>query len=60
MQTASLACPQAMRSVTHPDGRGGVREVKAGDVGWGKAQSHIGENVGDADTHVIIVELKAR
>lgn len=48
------------RKLTHPDGRGGVREVKAGDVAWGKAQSHIGENVGDTDTHVIIVELKAR
>ena len=48
------------RRLTHPDRRGGVREAKAGDVAWGKAQSHIGENVGDADTHVIIVELKAR
>lgn len=32
--------------------------VKAGDVVWGKAQSHIGENVGHSDTHVVIVELK--
>ena len=48
------------RKLTHADGRGGVRDVKAGDVAWGKAQSHIGENVGDTDTHVIIVELKAR
>ena len=47
------------RKLTLSDGRGGVREVRAGEVVWGKAQSHIGENVGDADTHVIIVELKA-
>lgn len=47
------------RKLTLSDGRGGVREVRAGEVVWGKAQSHIGENVGDTDTHVIIVELKA-
>src|SRR5262245_30041687 len=47
------------RKFTIQGGRGAVREVKAGDVVWGKAQSHIGENVGDTDTHVIIVELKA-
>lgn len=41
------------------DGRSAVRDVRAGDVVWGKAQSHIGENVGDSDTHVVIVELKA-
>jgi beta-alanine degradation protein BauB len=47
------------RKLTLSDGRGGVREVRAGEVVWGKAQSHIGENVGDTDTHVIIVEIKA-
>jgi len=41
-----------------PDGGEAVREVKRGDIVWGKAQSHIGENVGSADTHVLIVELK--
>ena len=25
----------------------------------GKAQSHVGENVGETDTHVLIVEFKA-
>ena len=39
-------------------GGGRVVEVKAGQVLWGKAQSHIGENVGNSDTHVLIVELK--
>ena len=40
------------------DGRDAVRDVRPGDVAWGKAQSHIGENVGSSDTHVLIVELK--
>jgi hypothetical protein len=35
-----------------------VREVRPGAVVWGKADSHIGENVGTTDTHVLIVELK--
>ena len=35
-----------------------VREVHADDVTFGKAQSHIGENVGSSDTYVLIVELK--
>src|SRR5262249_53895312 len=47
------------RTLTFPDeGKSGTREVKAGDVLWGKAQNHIGENVGTTDTHVIMVELK--
>jgi quercetin dioxygenase-like cupin family protein len=40
------------------DGREAVREVRPGDVVWGKAHSHIGENVGSTETHVLIVELK--
>jgi hypothetical protein len=39
-------------------GREAVREVRPGAVVWGKADSHIGENVGSTDTHVLIVELK--
>ena len=35
-----------------------VREVRAGQVVWGKAHSHVGENVGSTDTHVLIIELK--
>jgi quercetin dioxygenase-like cupin family protein len=47
------------RSLTLPlEGKSGTRDVKAGDVAWGKAQVHIGENVGTTDTHVIMVELK--
>ena len=40
------------------EGREAVREVHPGDVTFGKAQSHIGENVGSSDTYVLIVELK--
>jgi quercetin dioxygenase-like cupin family protein len=40
------------------DGREAVREVGPGEAAWGNAHSHIGENVGSTDTHVLIVELK--
>jgi quercetin dioxygenase-like cupin family protein len=40
------------------DGREAVREVRPGEVAWSQAQSHIGENVGSTDTHVLIIELK--
>jgi len=42
-----------------PGGVDAVRDVPAGAVVPGKAQSHVGENVGDTDTHVLIVEFKA-
>ena len=41
-----------------PEGREAIRDVRPGDVTFGKAQSHIGENVGSTETHVLIVELK--
>ena len=47
------------RRLTLSEGREAVVEVRAGQVAWGKAQSHIGENIGESDTHVLIVELKA-
>ncbi|MDO8481804.1 MAG: cytoplasmic protein [bacterium] len=31
---------------------------KKGTVTWLKAQDHVGENIGDTDTHVLLVELK--
>lgn len=46
------------RTVTLPDGKVLRREFKAGDVLWSDEQTHIGENVGDTPTHVVIVELK--
>ena len=46
------------RSITLPDGKVLKREFKAGDVMWSEAQTHIGTNIGDTDTHVIMIELK--
>ncbi len=46
------------RRLTFPDGRKQEVDVKAGSVAWLKAHMHIGENIGDTNTDVIIVELK--
>lgn len=46
------------RTITLPDGKVLTREFKAGDVLYSDAQIHIGANVGDTPTNVIIVELK--
>ena len=46
------------RRLIFPDGRAQDVDVKAGTVVWMKAHTHIGENIGDTDTDVIIVELK--
>lgn len=46
------------RRIALPDGKVIMREFKAGDVLWSDAQTHVGENVGDTPTHVIMIELK--
>jgi beta-alanine degradation protein BauB len=46
------------RRLTFPDGRKQEVDVKRGSVGWMKGHTHIGENIGDTSTDVIIVELK--
>jgi len=46
------------RTITLPDGKVMTREFKAGDLLWSDAQSHVGANVGQTPTHVIMVELK--
>lgn len=46
------------RQLLLPDGRKLVREFKAGDVMWSDAQTHIGVNVGESPTHVIMIEMK--
>jgi hypothetical protein len=46
------------RSIALPDGKVLAREFKAGDVMWSEAQTHVGTNIGDTDTHVILIELK--
>ncbi len=42
-----------------PDGRTGMREVKAGEVLYSEAVTHSPVNVGDTDAHGILVELKS-
>jgi hypothetical protein len=46
------------RTITLPDGKVLTREFKAGEVLWSEAQTHIGTNIGETPTHVIMVELK--
>jgi quercetin dioxygenase-like cupin family protein len=46
------------RTLTLPEGKVLTREFKSGDVMWSEAQTHIGENIGQTPTHVVIVELK--
>lgn len=46
------------RTLTLPGGKVLTREFKSGDAMWSDAQTHIGENVGQTPTHVVIVELK--
>jgi len=46
------------RRLTFPDGRKKELDVKAGSIVWMKGHIHIGENIGETNTDVIIVELK--
>jgi quercetin dioxygenase-like cupin family protein len=46
------------RKLVLPDGSPRIREFRAGDVLYSAAEAHVGENVGDTPTRVIIVELK--
>jgi hypothetical protein len=46
------------RKIALPNGKALMREFKAGDVMWSDAQTHIGENIGDTPTHVIMIEMK--
>lgn len=46
------------RKITLPDGKVLMREFKAGDIMWSDDQTHIGENIGDTPTHVIMIEMK--
>jgi quinol monooxygenase YgiN/quercetin dioxygenase-like cupin family protein len=43
---------------TFPDGRTAIREAKAGDVLFSEAVTHATENIGPAEAHGILVELK--
>lgn len=46
------------RRLTLDDGRVLQRQFGAGDAMWSPEQVHIGENIGDTPTHVIMVEMK--
>lgn len=46
------------RKIQLPDGKSMLRTFKAGDVMYSDAQTHIGENVGNTPTHVILIEMK--
>lgn len=46
------------RRITLDDGKTIVREFEGGEILWSDEQSHIGENIGGTNTHVLIVELK--
>ncbi len=46
------------RTLTLPDGKVLKREFKEGDIMWSEEQTHIGENIGQTPTHVLIMELK--
>lgn len=46
------------RKISLPDGKVILREFKTGDVIYSGAQTHIGENIGDTSTHIIMVEIK--
>ncbi len=48
------------RRLTFPDGQEREIDVMAGSVFWMKGHIHIGENIGDTNTDVIIVELKEK
>jgi beta-alanine degradation protein BauB len=40
------------------DGRTVEVEKRAHDAGWVPAQTHVGENIGETDSHALFVELK--
>lgn len=46
------------RKLMLPNGKALEREFKTGDIMWSDAQTHIGENVGETPTHVIMIEMK--
>ncbi len=46
------------RKLTFENGKSVEREFFGGEVLWNDEQSHIGENIGETNTHVLIVELK--
>jgi len=54
-----VASSSFKRRLLFPEGRARDVDVKLGDVLFLKAHVHIGENTGNTDTDVILVELKS-
>lgn len=46
------------RQLTLDDGRVMTRAFAAGEVLWSDGEAHVGENVGDTPTRVLMVEVK--
>jgi hypothetical protein len=46
------------RKLQLADGRTMMREFKVGDILYSDGESHVGENVGTAPTHVLLIEMK--
>jgi hypothetical protein len=46
------------RKLTFDNGKSVVVDIKGGEVVWNDEQLHIGENIGETNTHVLFVELK--
>ena len=46
------------RKITLGNGKVIMREFRVGDVIYSEEQTHVGENVGETPTHVIMVEMK--
>ena len=57
-QFVVVAMEPFRRRLHLPDGRILTREFKAGDVIYSDGESHIGENVGNSPTHVLLIEMK--
>ena len=47
------------RSITLPNGMVLQRQFEEGDVMWSDSQIHVGKNIGETPTHVVLVELKS-
>ncbi len=46
------------RRLSFPNGDAREIDVKAGSVVFMKGHTHVGENIGDSDTDIIMIELK--
>ena len=46
------------RKLHFADGKTVIKEFIGGETFWSDEQDHSGENIGDTNTHVLIVELK--